>query len=320
MALSLDNVQHVTFDRQIIHRVLIPEWVAASGKQCIYATGFKETALGAQANWYWGSGNPDIMVQLARTATSGGTIASWSRANARLYQEDFFVEHLVHNTSTARIKVIGYLCKNRKDQGRPDPGGAVTNSVYRFPTEVLGNGFRDNGIGSGVGEENEGMDLPQFTPFDSPIFCKTYSIMKITTRIVEPGEYAKFRIRDGKTRRVFPEEYQMMQAATDTWNDIDTLTFPQVYEHKKTEMFWLFKLMTDTIGEVKDSESNVPTMDDQEVYIETMIKYKGKLVNISAFTNIEYGLATAVGFTVPGGFTVETINPKTEEKNDMENL
>lgn len=315
---------HTTFDRQMCRRIAIPAWTANGGKQCVYCTGFIEGTSGtttiSSTNWYWGSKNPDVMLQLVRTVTGGGTISGWELQRGKLWQTDYSCKHQVHNTTTARVKVVGYKCRIRRDVPRNTANlYEGSGNSWRYPTIILGNGFRANGIGTSVGEANQGMNLPQFSPFESYDFCKAYQILEIHPRIIEPGEKTSFSLKDKRKLKVIPELLQPYFSSIETWSDITNPSGDVRYEHVQGEQFWLFKLMSDTVGEVVDSNTDLATMPEMEAMITTEFRCEGE-VQLGQSVNTEYGRAIAMGFTVPGGFEVEVINPETEEKNKVEEL
>lgn len=309
-----------TFDRQIMFKGLIPEWTALEGKSCIYHTGFRDTAGGVlQRGWFWGSKNPDVMVQLARQITSAGTIANWKKYRAKMKQFHHKLDQKIHNTSNARILVEGFLCICRRDQGRTTLGGNPGDSLYRFPLELLGTGFSSNGIDTTThGLANAGIDLPQFTPYDSYDFCSNYKIIKRTSQIVKPGEYACFTYVDNLEHSVRPEDNQVGLTAAEVWNDIDALTNRTAYEHYKGEQFWLFKLSGDTVGEYTATDESV-TLPALEFKIETIGIWKAYMMSANNHPSLEHGYATAEGFSNVSG-TTDIVNPQTDDFTVVENL
>lgn len=313
------------FDRQMCRRVLIPQWSASSGKACIYATGFTEAAPGVtvpvDVDFYWGSRNPDVTLQIVRTATSGGLIETWVRHRGQYWQTDYSCKHQIHNTTTARIRVIGYRCKQRTNVPRnTEVDYFASTNIWRHPTFILGNGFFSNSIGSTNGTGNQGLNLPQFTPFESYDFCKAYKILEVKGKTIEPGRKATFTLSDKRILHMIPELLQPFADNAQQWQDIQTMNASNVsFEHIGGEQFWLFKLMADTVGEVESAVTNLVTMPEMEAMITTEFRCEGKLA-YNQISNSEHGRAIAAGFTTPGGFAVEVINPETEEKNQVEEL
>lgn len=311
--------QYVTFDRQFATRVLVPAWTAAQGKTCEYVTGFSASAgaWSTIANWFWGPNNPDVLIQLVRTATSGGLVLDWHRADQKVRLIDCTIKHDVHNTSNARIKVIGYLCRVRKNLPRLDTAGSPSG-IFSNVTNILATGFRENGIGSGSagGAQNY---APQFNPFDSKTFCQVFEILKIKTRVIQAGQKAEWKITHNGNYWFDPTELQPTTVTTNDWNDIDVMAHAVSFDHLKGEKFWLFKLACDTIGEGKDTETGKAQMRELECWIATEAKWQiRRSETTTSVYNTEYGIASAQGFEAMG--TTEIINPETDTKIDVVNL
>lgn len=319
MALNSDAPQRVFYSKNIAFKIDVPGTTAAVGIPCTYFTGFVENLPAVRVGLFYGTRNPDVVVQQTRTATTAGTLTAWGHVNGRIYQEDFKVQHKITNLSTATVRLKAWLCECRRDQGRRDVTGTPDTSVYDYPIQILGNGFWNAGIGAGVGVANAATGWPNYTPFNSQDFVKVYKIISTDNRKLEPGMNHTYRLHDPRDLRVYPEEMQMMVTAADVWQDIDTRTIGLHYAHMAGERFWLFRAEWEDIGEQEEKENEEFVMPTGELAVQTQFVYSHRADQDQSFYNVAYEHAS-IGYQTWVAQVVEVINPKTEEKNRVEIL
>lgn len=324
MAMNQNEYTPVVYTNQIAKKVTIPGVSTSFGIECIYFTGFAQNSNGGSFvddNFFLGSRNPDVMIQLARTGTSGSTPQNWLENRNFLYQKEMVIEHKLNNMSTGRIRVTGYRCMCRRDQARmTGPGGAVASSAnqFRYPNILLGTGFAANGYDVTNLVTNAGRLDPTLTPFQSVTFCNNYKIMEIRSEMIEPGRYKTWSLRDYRIRRVHPEDMQIATTTTDTWNDLALLTHYTQYEHMRGEQFWLFKAVTDTVAAEYDIDSNI-TMTAQVVGVITNVRYVGEISSNVAQASTY--VRTACGFLPdPGIANTDIINTESNHIEQIANL